>query len=276
MLCVTVDTAPHYFVGFWFSPCFACLCTTELLDATTGTPLKMKLYVGTSGYSYKEWKGSFYPQNISASEMLSYYAARLPAVELNNTYYRLPPTSTVENWRAQVPEDFRFSVKAPQSITLFRRLKDVGWQTKRLLETASVLEDRLGAILFRLPDDMKKDLERLESFLKELSPDAPAAFEFRHPTWFEGDDVIELLRRYNRVLVVSDTDEIPTNHIDKTADWGYVRLRRVRYSKTDLAKWVKRIRAQDWKTAFVFFKHEDEGTGPKLAAQFISLSNNPP
>jgi uncharacterized protein YecE (DUF72 family) len=234
----------------------------------------MKLYVGTSGYSYKEWKGSFYPQDISASQMLSYYASHLPAVELNNTYYRLPEHSTVENWRTQVPKNFRFSVKAPQSITLFRRLKDVGWQTKRLLETASVLEDRLGALLFRMPEDMKKDLERLESFLKELPKDTPAAFEFRHQTWFD-DEVFELLRSYNRVLVVSDTDEIPTNHIDKTADWGYVRLRRVRYSKADLAAWVKRIRAQKWKTAFVFFKHEDEGTGPKLAAQFINLSNNP-
>jgi uncharacterized protein YecE (DUF72 family) len=235
----------------------------------------MKLYVGTSGYSYKEWKGSFYPQNISASGMLSYYASHFRAVELNNTYYRLPQPAAVENWRTQVPEDFRFSVKAPQSITLFRRLKDVGWQTQRLLETVSVLEDRLGALFFRLPEDMKKDLERLESFLKQLPQDTPAAFEFRHQTWFDDDDTIELLRRYKRVLVVSDTDENPTDHIHKTADWGYVRLRRVQYSKTDLAKWVKRIRAQEWKAAFVFFKHEDEGTGPKLAAQFINLSNKP-
>ena len=232
----------------------------------------MKLYVGTSGYSYKEWKGRFYPEKISASEMLSYYASRLPAVELNNTYYRLPQTSTVENWRAHVPDNFRFAVKAPQTITLYRRLKDVDAQTRQLLETVSVLEDRLGAVLFRLPEDMKKDLGRLESFLKKLPADTPAAFDFRHPTWFD-TEVHELLHRHNRVLVVSDTDESPTTHIDKTADWGYVRLRRVQYSKTELAKWVKRIRAQDWKTAFVFFKHEDEGTGPKLAAQFISLSN---
>ena len=234
----------------------------------------MKLYVGTSGFSYKEWKGSFYPQQISASEMLSYYASRLPAVELNNTYYRLPQPSAVENWRTQVPEDFRFSVKAPRTITLFRRLKDAAEPTKRLLETVSVLEDRLGAVLFRLPDDMKKDLDRLASFLAELPQDTPAAFDFRHPTWFD-DEVFELLRRHKRVLVVSDTDETPSNHIDKTANWGYVRLRRVQYSKADLAAWVKRIRAQEWKAAFVFFKHEDEGTGPKLAAQFINLSNKP-
>jgi uncharacterized protein YecE (DUF72 family) len=233
----------------------------------------MKLYVGTSGYSYKEWKGSFYPEKISANEMLSYYAERLPAVELNNTYYRLPQPSTVESWRAQVPKNFRFSVKAPQSITLYRRLKDVGWQTKNLLETVSVLGDQLGALLFRMPEDMKKDLGRLEGFLKELPAETPAAFEFRHPTWLD-DDVRELLRRHNRVLVVSDTDEMPTDSIDKTADWGYVRLRRVKYSKTDLTQWSKRIKAQKWKKTFVFFKHEDEGTGPKLAAQFIKLSKS--
>lgn len=231
----------------------------------------MKLYVGTSGYSYKEWKGRFYPETIPAAEMLSYYASHLPAVELNNTYYRLPQLSTVENWRAQVPKSFRFSVKAPQSITLYRRLNNVDAQTKQLLETVSVLEDRLGVVFFRLPEDMKKDLKRLETFLKKLPADTPAAFDFRHPTWFD-DEVRELLRSYNRVLVVSDTDEIPTNHIDKTADWGYVRLRRVRYSKAELTAWSKRIKAQNWKTAFVFFKHEDEGTGPKLAAQFINLS----
>jgi uncharacterized protein YecE (DUF72 family) len=244
-----------------------------LLDATTGTSLKMKLYVGTSGYSYKEWKGSFYPEKIPAGEMLSYYASRLPAVELNNTFYRLPQRSMVESWRTQVPGDFRFSVKAAQRITHFKRLKEAGAETKYMLETISALEDRLGVVLFQLPPNMKKDLERLESFLRELPADTPATFEFRHPTWFD-DDVIELLKSQNRALCVSDTDELPASHIDKTADWGYLRLRRVHYSEADLAEWLKRIHAQQWKTTFVFFKHEDEGTGPKLAAQFIDLSNN--
>jgi uncharacterized protein YecE (DUF72 family) len=231
----------------------------------------MKLYVGTSGYSYKEWKGNFYPETISASEMLSYYASHLPAVELNNTYYRMPLPNAVETWRAQVPKNFRFSVKAPQSITLYRRLKDAGWQTKQMLKTVSALEDRLGAVLFRMPEDMKKDLARLESFLKELPADTPAAFEFRHATWFD-EEVVQLLRRYNRVLVISDTDEMPTSDIVKTADWGYVRLRRVQYSAADLKAWAKQIKAQKWKTAYVFFKHDDEGTGPKLAAQFLKLN----
>lgn len=231
----------------------------------------MNLYVGTSGYSYKEWKGSFYPEKIPAAQMLSYYASQLPAVELNNTFYRMPQRSMIESWKTQVPDNFRFSVKAPQRITHFKRLKDAGDETKYMLETVSALEDRLGVVLFQLPPNMKKDLDRLETFLRELPAQTPAAFEFRHPTWFE-DDVLELLRSQNRALCVSDTDDLPTNHIDKTADWGYLRLRRVQYSETDLNAWMKRIRAQEWKTTFVFFKHEDEGTGPKLAAQFINLS----
>ena len=229
------------------------------------------IYVGTSGYSYKEWKGSFYPKTLAANDMLRYYASKLPAVELNNTFYRLPQPSMIESWKAQVPESFRFSVKASRSITLFRRLKDAADITKKMLETVSALGDRLGAVLYRLPDDMEKDLERLEVFLKTLPPNPRAAFDFRHPTWFD-DDVRELLRSHNRVLVVSDTDELPARQIDKTADWGYVRLRRMRYTKAELTTWAKRIKAQNWKKTFVFFKHEDEGTGPKLAAQFINLN----
>ena len=231
----------------------------------------MKFYVGTSGYSYKEWKGSFYPEKISPKEMLGYYASRLRAVELNNTFYRRPQESTVESWKAQVPDDFRFSMKASQGITHFRRLKDAGEATRFMLEGVSALEDRLGAVLFRLPENMEKDVARLETFLKELPPDTPAAFDFRHPTWFD-DEVFALLRSYKRVLCVSDMEELPQSDIVKTADWGYVRLRRVNYSKSELKKWISRIQAQDWKHTFVFFKHEDEGTGPKLAAQFVALS----
>jgi len=231
----------------------------------------MTLYVGTSGYSYKEWKGGFYPETIPAKDMLAFYASRLHAVELNNTFYRMPQPSMVESWKAQVPENFRFSVKAPQVITHFRRLKDAGQQTRQLLNTVSALEERLGAVIFRLPEDMKKDLKRLETFLRELPADTPAVFDFRHPTWFE-DDVYALLRSHNRVLCVSDIEELPESYTHKTADWGYVRLRRVRYTKADLVKWTKRIKAQEWKDTYVFFKHEDEGTGPKLAARFLDLS----
>jgi uncharacterized protein YecE (DUF72 family) len=231
----------------------------------------MTLYVGTSGYSYKEWKGSFYPEKLPAKEMLPYYASRLQAVELNNTFYRMPQPAMVESWKSQVPDNFRFSVKASQRITHFKRLKDAGDETRFMLETVSALQDRLGVVLFQLPPNMKKDLQRLEGFLSELPSTTPAAFEFRHPTWFD-DEVLDLLRGQNRALVVSDTDDLPAHNIDKTADWGYLRLRRVSYSDTDLAGWLERMRAQDWKTTFVFFKHEDEGTGPKLAAEFLRLA----
>jgi uncharacterized protein YecE (DUF72 family) len=231
----------------------------------------MKLYVGTSGFSYKEWKGSFYPEKIPANEMLSYYASRLHAVELNNTFYRRPQKSMVESWKAQVPDNFRFTMKASQGITHFRRLKDAGDATRFMLESVSALEDRLGAVLFRLPENMEKDIKRLETFLKDLPSDAPAAFDFRHPSWFD-DEVAALLRSHNRVLCIGDMEELPPRDIVKTADWGYIRLRRVRYSERELKKWISRIRAQDWTHTFVFFKHEDEGTGPKLAAQFVALS----
>ena len=231
----------------------------------------MTLYVGTSGYSYKEWKGSFYPEKISPKEMLNYYASRLHTVELNNTFYRLPQRSMIENWKSQVPEDFRFSVKASKLITHFKRLKDARRETRLMLETISAFEDRLGAVIFRLPEDMKKDLKRLEAFLKLLPADTPSVFDFRHPTWFD-EEVLALLRSQDRVFCVSDIEELPESYTYKTADWGYVRLRRVQYSKSDLVEWRKRIRAQQWKDTYVFFKHEDEGTGPKLASRFIDLS----
>ncbi|HEU4714264.1 MAG TPA: DUF72 domain-containing protein [Pyrinomonadaceae bacterium] len=232
----------------------------------------MNLYVGTSGYSYKEWKGSFYPEKLAAKDMLPYYSSKLPAVELNNTFYRLPKRSMVESWKEQVPENFRFSVKASQRITHFKRLKDAADETKYMLDTVSALEDRLGVVLYQLPPNMKKDLERLEAFLKQLPANHRAAFEFRHPTWFD-DDVLELLRSENRALCVSDTDDLPASRIDKTADWGYMRLRRVAYSAAELREWISRMKDQDWNTAFVFFKHEDEGTGPRLASEFIDLNH---
>lgn len=231
----------------------------------------MNLYVGTSGYSYKEWKGSFYPEKLPAKEMLAYYAARLKAVEMNNTFYRLPQKAVLENWKEQVPVDFKFSVKAPQRITHFKRLKDADEVTGYFLETVAALEDRLGPILFQLPPNMKKDLERLKIFLTGLPAGTRSAFEFRHPTWFD-DDVLQLLSSGNHALCIADTDELPVSYIDKTADWGYLRLRRVNYSEESLREWVKRMREQNWQDSFVFFKHEDEGSGPKLAAQFMKLA----
>ena len=234
--------------------------------------MAVTLYVGTSGYSYKEWKGSFYPQTLPAKDMLVYYSERFRSVELNNTIYRTPKPNMIESWKSQVPENFRFSVKASQGITHFRRLKDAGPPTRLMLETISALEDRLGAVIFRLPSDMKKDLKRLETFLKQLPRDTRVAFDFRNQTWFE-DDVLDLLRSENRALVVSDTEDLPEVYREKTAGWGYLRLRRIRYTESELKKWIKWMKAQQWKDTFVFFRHEDEGTGPKLAARFLNLAD---
>ncbi len=210
----------------------------------------MKLHVGTSGYSYKEWKGNFYPEDLPAKEMLAYYSRRLPAVEINNTFYRLPQPGMIENWKEQVPRRFRFSIKASQRITHIKRINNVADETKYLLETAALLEERLGVVLFQLPPNMKKDTDRLKAFLDLLSADARSAFEFRHDTWFD-DEVFGLLSAKDCALVVSDT----------TA-----------YDENDLVEWLRRVRAQQWKDAFVFFKHEDEGIGPKLAARFLELA----
>jgi uncharacterized protein YecE (DUF72 family) len=180
----------------------------------------------------------------------------------------MPQKSMLENWKEQVPPAFRFSLKAPQRVTHFKRLMETEAETKYFFETADVLADQLGVVLFQLPPNMKKDLPRLENFLTQLPDSRRAAFEFRHPSWFD-DDVLSVLKQRNMALVVSDTDDMPTTHIDKTSDWGYLRLRRVNYSEENLSEWVKRINQQQWSDTFVFFKHEDEGTGPKLAAQFL-------
>ena len=235
----------------------------------------MKLHVGTSGYSYKEWKGNFYPEDLPAKEMLSYYSRRLPAVEINNTFYRLPQPSMMENWKAQVPARFRFSIKATQRITHIKRLKSVEEETKYLLETASLLQERLGVVLFQLPPNMKKDAERLKVFLDALPAEGRTAFEFRHESWFD-EETTGLLHAKDCALVVSDTDEKPLTEISSTASWGYLRLRRTAYDENDLAEWMKRVKNQKWKDAFVFFKHEDEGVGPKLAAKFLALEKGSP
>jgi len=234
----------------------------------------MNLHVGTSGYSYKEWKGNFYPEDLPAKEMLSYYSRRLPAVEINNTFYRLPQASMIENWKAQVPEDFRFSIKATQRITHIKRLNNCAEETKYLLETAALLEQRLGVVLFQLPPNAKKDADRLGAFLRLIPDETRAAFEFRHESWLD-DEIREMLRAKDCALVVSDTDENPLTEIISTAAWGYLRLRRTNYEEKDLVEWMKRVQHEKWNDAFIFFKHEDEGTGPKLAAQFLNMSEPP-
>ena len=234
----------------------------------------MHLFVGTSGYSYKEWKGNFYPEDLPDKEMLMHYGKQLPAVEINNTFYRLPKESVLKSWADQVPADFQFAVKASQRITHIKRLKDAGDETEYLLRIVRVLGSRLGCLLFQLPPNFKKDLPRLEQFLKHIPGDVRAAFEFRHATWFE-QDVFDCLKANRCALCIADADDELEIPFVSTAHWGYLRLRREEYSKSNLKKWMKQIQDQGWERAFVFFKHEDEGTGPKLAAQFIKLADRP-
>lgn len=232
----------------------------------------MHWWVGTSGFSYDEWKGNFYPEDLSAKDRLSFYASRLPAVEINNTFYRMPKESLLEGWAAQVPERFRFVLKAPQRITHIKRLKpECADETAYLLRTAAVLGERLGPILFQLPPNMKRDVDRLDGFLALLPEGTRAAFEFRHESWRD-DDVLASLRRRNLALCVADVDEEPEPEIRATADWGYLRLRRTSYMEEDLARWHEKVAATGWKESYIFFKHEDEGTGPKLAGRFLEIA----
>jgi uncharacterized protein YecE (DUF72 family) len=230
----------------------------------------MHFHVGTSGYSYKEWKGSFYPAKLPAKQMLGFYAERFRTVEINNTFYRPPTASVLEAWAAQVPADFRFVLKAPQEITHVKRLRDAGELVSSLVESAGVLKERLGPLLFQLPPNFGKDVPRLRAFLKELPLRTRVAFEFRHASWFD-DEVFTLLRDRNAALCVADAEDDLEVPFVATADWGYLRLRRPGYDDATLASWAARMRNQNWTDAFVFFKHEDAGTGPKLATRLLEL-----
>jgi uncharacterized protein YecE (DUF72 family) len=228
----------------------------------------MDFHVGTSGYSYKEWKGSFYPEKLPAKEMLGYYAQRFRTVEINNTFYRMPEPSVLEAWANQVPGHFRFVLKAPQDITHRKRLKDAGELVAALVASTAVLKERLGPLLFQLPPNFGKDVPRLRDFLALVPKGTRVAFEFRHAAWFD-DEVFGLLRDRGAALCVADADDDLEVPFVATADWGYLRLRRAAYDAKTLATWAKRIRDQKWTDAFVFFKHEDAGTGPRFAAGLL-------
>jgi len=230
----------------------------------------MKLYAGTSGYSYKEWKGYFYPEKMKPEEMLSFYATQLPAVEVNNTFYRLPRRELIELWSSQVPPEFRFAIKASQKITHIKRLKGAADETNYLTDAISLLDRKLGVLFFQLPPNFKKDAERLNTFLDTLAKDLPVAFEFRHATWFD-DEVYAILRAHNAALCLADTDEELEVPLVSTASRGYLRLRRPEYPPADMQKWRTWVESQKWDEAFVFFKHEDAGAGPRMATGFLAL-----
>jgi uncharacterized protein YecE (DUF72 family) len=231
----------------------------------------MNLYVGTSGYSYKEWKGTFYPEDLPEKQMLRFYGERFRSVEINNTFYRMPKSSVLEAWAAEVPGNFKFVLKAPQRITHMQRLKDAGDSVSYLLKTAAVLKQRLGPLLFQLPPYLKKDLPRLREFLTLLPSDSLTAFEFRHQSWLD-DEIFGLLREHRTALCIAEAEEGVEVPFVSTADWGYLRLRRPDYTDADLKERIDRVRKQGWKDAFIFFKHEDEGKGPQMAKRFLELA----
>lgn len=230
-----------------------------------------RFFVGTSGYSYKEWKGGFYPTKLPAREMLSYYAQQFNTVEINNTFYRLPQPGVLASWAEQVPASFHFLLKAPQRITHFKRLKEVEEDVATFVQAAAELKERQWRMLFQLAPNFKKDLSRLEGLLKLLQGQGEFALEFRHASWND-EEVQNCLREYGGALCIADAEELPAPELVSTARWGYVRLRREAYTEEQLREWITRLRAQPWDEVYIFFKHEDTGTGPELARQFLNLA----
>lgn len=233
----------------------------------------MNILVGTSGWSYKEWKGSFYPPKLPADEMLQYYASRFSTVEVNNSFYRIPSDRVLAGWAEQVSPGFRFVMKASRRITHNARLKDEDGSLTYFLRAVNPLGPRLGPTLFQLPPTFKKDVTRLQEFLSRLPRHWPAAVEFRHPSWFD-EEVYELLRSRDVALVAVDEDESdgPGAPLISTATWGYLRLRRLQYDSSRLEDWAARISGQQWNEAFVFLKHEEGSpTGPAAAEELQAI-----
>jgi uncharacterized protein YecE (DUF72 family) len=233
------------------------------------------ILVGTSGYNYPEWKGSFYPADLAATKMLPYYAARFPTVEINYTFYRMPTEKILSNWAAQAPAGFRFTLKAPRRITHDAKLVNCESLTAGFCSVAaSGLGDKLGALLFQLPPNQKKDLPRLEAFLDTLPPKAAAAFEFRHPSWFD-DSVFSALKARNKALCVADSEKLETP-LEVTADYGYFRLRDEGYTSKDIEDWGLKIEGlrSRCKDIYVYFKHEEEGKGPAFAQELMKNLGN--
>ena len=233
----------------------------------------MELLAGTSGFSYKPWKGPFYPEKLAATKMLAYYAERLPIVEINSTFRRLPKREQLEKWAAQVPDGFRFVIKASQRITHFTRLGEGAAEPmKHLMDSVAALGPKLGPVLFQLPPNMKADVPRLEAFLALLPAGRDHVFEFRHTSWLT-DGVLAALEKAGAALCTADGDDDALLRLAPTTDWGYLRLRRDGYTADDLNRWRDRIQEQPWKRAYVMFKHEDEGAAPRLALQLNALWN---
>jgi uncharacterized protein YecE (DUF72 family) len=229
----------------------------------------MDCFVGTSGFSYPAWKGSFYPEKWPAKKMLAYYAERFSTVEINNTFYRMPVEKNLRDWSSEVGDKFMFILKAPQRITHVHKLEGTSDDVSHFWKIAQTLNAKLGPVLFQLPPFLRKDVVRLERFIAELPTGLRAAFEFRHASWFD-EDVYALLRAADIALCVAEAEKLVTPLV-ATASWGYVRLRTVDYDDAALAAWAEKIKSQPWRQCFVFFKHEEGATGPAYAQTLMRM-----
>lgn len=229
----------------------------------------VRIRVGTSGWSYPEWRGRFYPRDLPAARMLAYYAAHFSTVEVNATFYRMPRASQLVRWAAAVPEGFVFAVKAPRRITHHARLRDVDEPVRAFADAVRALGSKLGPVLFQFPPSFPKELSRLGDLLAAVPPGLAVAIEFRHPSWF-CEEVYARLRAWRAALCLAETAEDATPAVD-TADFGYLRLRARMYTDAALRAWVERIRTlgAHWREAYVFFKHEATGVGPVLARRLL-------
>ena len=225
----------------------------------------MPTWIGTSGYNYPEWKGSFYPETLPAAKMLPYYAERFSTVEINYTFYRAPNEKILAGWNSATPERFKLTLKAPKRITHDARLRDCGDRVRQFFETAATLGPKLGALLFQLPPNLKKDVALLDAFLEAFPPKACATFEFRHESWLCAE-VFERLRARNLALCVADSERLSTP-VEITADYAYFRLRDEGYTPDDIGRWADVIRREtsNCRDVFVYFKHEEQGKGPEFA-----------
>ena len=233
------------------------------------------MWVGTSGYNYPEWKGTFYPETLSASKMLPYYAARFTTVEINYTFYRTPTEKILQGWDLATPEHFRLTLKAPKRITHDARLKECGDEVRRFIDTAATLGPKLGVLLFQLPPNLKKDAARLDAVLQAFPIGTRAAFEFRHVSWLD-DEIYALLRARNLALCIADSERLSTP-VEVTADYGYFRLRDEGYTPSDIDRWGEIIRARtvECGDTYVYFKHEESGKGPAFARLLINALGRP-
>jgi uncharacterized protein YecE (DUF72 family) len=230
----------------------------------------MTIWVGTSGYNYPEWKGSFYPEKFPAAKMLPYYAERFKTVEINYTFYRMPNERILAGWDRETPEDFKLTLKAPKRITHDSRLRDCAESVSLFLRVARTLGPKLGALLFQLPPYFRKDLAVLDGFLAMLPAELCATFEFRHASWLD-EEVYARLKERNLALCIADSEKASTP-LRITADYAYFRLRDEGYKPEDIAKWAQIIREHttQCREVYVYFKHEEEGIGPEFAKLLLS------